>query len=172
LDGIAGDRLLERELELVAQIRTAVHLRAAAGTGAEDVAEDIAEDVAERICTAETVRAEAAGRADAGMSESVVRRALAVVRQDLVGLLGLLELRFGLRIVRIAIRVIFHRQAAVRLLYVVGTRTALHAEHFVVIALGHSFDHPLGLRSRTGAPPARRRRLSPKTALDAPIASS
>ena len=49
-DGIAGDRLLERQLELVAQVRAAEHLAAAAAaTAAEDVAEHVAEDVAERV---------------------------------------------------------------------------------------------------------------------------
>src|SRR5690606_23759864 len=92
LDGVARDRLLERELELVAQVRAAGHLRAAARPGAEDVAEHVAEDVAERVPAAE------AARPDAGVTETVVCRALRVVRKRLVGLLGLLELAFGLGI--------------------------------------------------------------------------
>src|SRR5690606_2442644 len=147
LDRVARHGLLERELELVTQVRAAIHLRAAARPGAEDIAEDVAEDVAERVRAAEAVRAEAAaaGR-DTGVTEAVVSRAFAFVGQDLVGLLGLLEPRFGFRIVRVAIRVVLHRQAAIRLLHVLDAGVPPHAEHLVVIALGHTFDHPLALR--------------------------
>src|SRR5688572_33305014 len=40
-------RLLEGDLEVVAQVRAAEHGRASAAAAAEDLAEDVAEDVAE-----------------------------------------------------------------------------------------------------------------------------
>src|SRR5690606_30802826 len=168
LDRVARDRLLERELELVAQVSAAVHLRPAARSDAENVAEHVAEDVAECV-RAESVRAEAAACPDTRMAEPIVSRALAVVRQDLVGLLDLLELGLGLRIVRIAIRVILHRQAAVGLLQVLGARIAIHAEHFVVVALGHILDHPQSPRPRSAFAPSGRRRFSPKSAVRGPF---
>src|SRR6185503_7246286 len=71
-DGIARHGLLERELEVVAQIRAAKHLAAtSAPTTAEDVAEHVAEDVAERVRAA--AEAPASGRAlHAGMTEPVI----------------------------------------------------------------------------------------------------
>ncbi len=99
LDRGAGHRLLQRQLQVVAQIGAAVHPRAtAAAAAAEDVAEHIAEDVAE-AGAAETARAARAGALiHAGMSELIVGRPLLRIGQDLVGLLGLLELRFGIRL--------------------------------------------------------------------------
>jgi hypothetical protein len=65
--------------------------------------------------------AEARRRIDAGVAELVVRRALARIGEDLVGLLGLLELVLGggALLVRIAVRMVLHRELAVRLLDVV-----------------------------------------------------
>ena len=68
----AEHRLLEIELELVAQVRAAEHLRAPALAAREDVAEHLAEDVAEGIPGAE---AAAAAALEAGVSELIVDRA-------------------------------------------------------------------------------------------------
>ncbi len=96
-DGIAGDGLLERQLELVAQIRAAKHLAAAAAPArAEDVAEHVAENVAEGVGAAAEPTARSLAALDSGMTEPIVGRALVLVRQDLVGFLGLLELRLRL----------------------------------------------------------------------------
>src|SRR5690606_27474981 len=83
-------RLLERDLEVVAQVGAAKDggAPAAAGARAEDLAEDVAEDVAE------AAHAGPAGPRmgiDAGVAELVVGGTLARVRQDLVRLLRLLE---------------------------------------------------------------------------------
>ena len=57
-DGIAEHRLLEVELEFVAQVGAAKHLRATAATAsAEDVAEDVAENIPERVARIETLAA-------------------------------------------------------------------------------------------------------------------
>ncbi len=52
------------------------------------------------------------------MAVLVVGRPLAGIGEDLVGLVGLLELVLGFLVARIAVRVVFHRQAAVGLLQV------------------------------------------------------
>ena len=60
IDGVAGDGLLERKLELVAQIGAAEDLAAAAATPAtKDVAENVAEDVVEGVAAAEAAAAPA-----------------------------------------------------------------------------------------------------------------
>ena len=50
------------------------------------------------------------------MAELVVGGALLRIRENFIGLLGLLELLFGLVIVGIAVRMQLHRQAAISLL--------------------------------------------------------
>ena len=60
---MAEHRLLEIELEVVAQVGAAKHLLAAAATAAaEDVAEHVAEDIAERIGRTEATAAAARGQ--------------------------------------------------------------------------------------------------------------
>src|SRR5688572_20738664 len=111
-DRIAGDGLLEAQLEVVAQIRAAKHLGAAAATSAaEDIAEHIAENVAERVRAA--AKAASGSALHARVAESIVGRARVLVGQRFVGLLGFLEVRLRLRIARIAIGVMLHRQASI-----------------------------------------------------------
>src|SRR5207249_10758375 len=84
--------LLEREVEVVAKIRAAIHAVAAAAASrlTENFAEDIAECVgesAEALGTAEAARArgaEARRWIDAGMTELIVSSALTRVGQDVV----------------------------------------------------------------------------------------
>src|SRR5690606_34256997 len=63
--------------------------------------------------------------------------ALVAIGKDLVGLLGLLELLLCRGIVRTAVRMAFHREAAERLLEVFLARAAFDAQHLVVAALAH-----------------------------------
>src|SRR6185436_508146 len=132
---VAEHRLFQVELEVVAQVRAAKDLPAAAPTAAEDVAEHVAEDVAERVGRAET--ATPAARGESLMAVLIVDRALLRVGQHFVGLLALLELVLGLVIVRIAVGVILHRQAAIRFLDLDLGRGPRDVEHLVVIPLGH-----------------------------------
>ena len=96
----AARRLLQRDLEVVAQVGAAVDAVAARRrAAAEDLAEDVAEGVgeaAEALGPAPRARrAEARRRIDAGMAELVVGGALLGVGEDLVGFLRLLEFLLG-----------------------------------------------------------------------------
>ena len=71
------------------------------------------------------------------MAEAVVGGALLVVLQDVVGLVDFLELRLGLLVAGIAIRMVLHRELAVGLLQVVGARVPRHAQRGVIILFGH-----------------------------------
>jgi hypothetical protein len=71
------------------------------------------------------------------VAELVVGGALLRVAQHLVGLLRLLEVLLGLRVVRIAVRVPLHGEAPVGLLQVLLAGVAVDAQHFVVVALRH-----------------------------------
>jgi hypothetical protein len=126
---------LERDFEVVAQVGAAVDIRATAAA-----AEDIAEDVGKRI--GETAHAaEAAAHArlgvDARMAKLVIGLALAGVGEHFVGLLRLLEKLLCFRIVRIAVRVILHRQPAIGFLDFFFRGVAIDAEDFIVIAFCH-----------------------------------
>src|SRR5579871_1486864 len=135
----AVGRLLEGDLEVVAQVGAAEYAGASAPstTGAP---ENVAEDVAERVGkAAEAGRSPAHGRLriDAGMAETVVRGTLGRVAQDFVRLLRFLELLLGPFILRIAIRVVLHRELAIGLFDRFFVSVAIDAEHFVVVALCH-----------------------------------
>src|SRR6185503_15097097 len=81
-------RLLQGDLEVVAQVGAAEDGRAPAAAAAEDLAEDVAENVAE---AAHAAGAGGRLRIHAGVAELVVGRALAGVGKHLVGFLRLLE---------------------------------------------------------------------------------
>jgi hypothetical protein len=76
---------------------------------------------------------------DAGVAVRVVGRALLAVGEHLVGFLHLLEFRLGVLVVRIAVRVVLHRELPVRLLDLVVGGVPVHAENFVVVPLSHRF---------------------------------
>jgi hypothetical protein len=109
---------------------------------------------------------------DARVAVLVVGGALLRVGEHLVGLLGLLELLFGLLgvVTLVAVRVVLHGQLAVGLLDVVVGGVLGHAEDVVVVALCHvdsqgvgnktaapGAGHSLPLRTRRDHPAARRR---------------
>ena len=73
------------------------------------------------------------------MAKLVIGATLLAIRQDLVGLSRLLELGIGVRIVRIAVRVILHRNAAIGLLDVGLGSGAVHPQHVVIVAFRHNF---------------------------------
>src|SRR5688572_5767959 len=76
------------------------------------------------------------------MAELVVGRPLLRVGQHFVGLVGLLEMLLGLRVVRIAVRMPLHGQLPVGLLDVLFGRVPVYAEHLVVVALRHASAFP------------------------------
>jgi hypothetical protein len=88
----AARRLLERDLEVVAQVRAAKD-----GGSPAPAAEDVAEDVAERFGEAKPggVTHAAHLRIDARVAVCVVGAALLGLREHLVGFLRLLELLLG-----------------------------------------------------------------------------
>ena len=117
-------RLLERDFEVVAQVGAAEDVGSAAARAAEDLAEDVAEHVAETGARAGPRRRRGV---DAGVAVLVVGRALLRVGQDLVGFLRFLEVLLGIRVIRIAVRMPFHGELAVRLLDVLFGRVPVYA---------------------------------------------
>ena len=128
------DRVFQRNIQGVAQVRPALGSTAAATTAASTT-KDIAEHVAKNI--AEVAASKAAAThvgVDPGMAVLIVGTALFAVHQDIVSLSGLLEFLLGIGVVGIAVRVILHRLAAVSLLDFLFVRTLADAENLVIIA--------------------------------------
>src|SRR5690606_36297069 len=139
LGGVAIGGLLERDLHGVAQVGAVVDVvaSAAGATGAEDVAEDVAEDIRETTRPGAAAREAPGAGVDAGMADAIVGLALGRPGQDLVGLLGLLELALGRLVGRIAVGMVFHRELPIGLLQVIGGRVLRYPEYIVEATLGH-----------------------------------
>ena len=132
----AGGRLLEADLQIIAQVGPGHGPGAAAARAAakaEQIAENIAEVGEDVVRTAKTARA----ALEAGMAEAVIAGAPVGIAQHVVGFRGFLELAFGFGIPGVAVRVILHGELAVGLFYLVFRSVAGHAQHFVIIALRH-----------------------------------
>src|SRR5205814_8233218 len=133
-----GGGLLERDLEVVAEIGAALRTAAPAALP-EDVAEaeDVAEpreDVGE---VGEDGRIESSGArsraADAGVAEAIVHAPLLAVREHRVRLGGFLERLFGLLVARIAIGMVFQRQLAIRALDLLLRRLPIDSQALVLV---------------------------------------
>ena len=135
-DLLAADRVLETERQVVAQIHTALGASSARAPP-EDVPEDVPEDIGEGPAVSARTTESARTRIHAGMAELIVGRAFLRIAQDIVGQLGLFELRLGIRIPAVAIRVILHRQATECLFEIGLARVARDAQDLVIIAFCH-----------------------------------
>ena len=138
---VAIGSLLERDLHRVAQIRPAVHVGsttpAPAGPRlAEDIAKNIAKDIGE-AARARTTSPCAHVGVNAGMPVTVVGGPLLLIGEHFVGFFRLLELGLGVFTVRISVRVVFHRQLAIRLLELLFGGVFREAEHLVEIPFRH-----------------------------------
>ena len=117
LDGGAGYGFFQVQFQVITEVRAGLGALAAAPLRAEYVAEHAVEYIAE---PAESlgIRPSSGRSADAGMAELVVSSPFLLVAQDIVRFLGLLEFLLRLLVIRIAVRMVFHRQAAECLFYV------------------------------------------------------
>ena len=125
---------LQGDFEVVAQVRAPVDVGAATPS-AEDVAEDVAEGVGKAAETGTCCAS--AGGVHAGMAVLVVGGAFAGVAEYFVGFLRLLEVLFRFWIIRIAVRMMLHRQLAIGLFEVLLGSIAIDPEHFVIVAFRH-----------------------------------
>src|ERR1700737_3815861 len=149
----------ERQFEVVAKVgasKDSAAATASAALAAKNLAEDVPKGTgktAESLRPAESTRtcsAETGGRIDAGVSELIVGLPFASVGQDLVRFLRLLEFLFR-ALVRIAVRMMLHRQLAISLLDVLIGRVAIDAKCRVVVALSHSSVSPTPIPQQQAA---------------------
>ncbi len=119
LFGDAANRLFQRQIHVVAQVGAAGCALTTATT-AEDIAEHIAKDIAE-VSTAATKRRPPnpppthAALFKGCVAVLVVGRTFLCIGQDFVGFFDLFKFGFSLFVTLVAVRVIFHGQALIRL---------------------------------------------------------
>src|SRR5208282_2297104 len=133
----AEDRLIEFKVQVFAKIGSTLGAAPTTAALAEHLpeTEDVTEDVAKILEDGgiESSRTSAAA-AYAGMSEAVIQRALLAVGENRIRFSDLLEFVFRIRIVRVAVGMVRHRELAVSALdFNVGGRTG-NTEHLVIIA--------------------------------------
>ena len=97
----------------------------------EDSSAPRAENFAEQIERIVETPAASARALERGMPEPVVGRALVRIDEDVVSVGDFLEMLLCLRVVRVAVRVVFHGQLAVSDLDFVRGRAARNPEKFV-----------------------------------------
>ncbi|MNL11727.1 hypothetical protein D3C87_1325730 [compost metagenome] len=142
VDGLlaAEDRVVERQVQIEAQVGAPLGTAPPARTGAlgraapEEGLEDVAE-AAEPLEALEAGPARAEAPLRGGVAELVVALALLGIREDLVGLGELLEALLGPGLL-VDVRVVLARQLAVALLQLVVRGALGNAEDLVVIAFG------------------------------------
>jgi hypothetical protein len=137
---------LERDLHVVTQIRAPLSIfgmtgdsakerfeNAAANSAPSSAAENFAENI-ERIVkrTAKT-----ATLFKGSVTEAIVCGAFVRIHQNVVGLTQLLKFLFGMRVVRIFVRMKFDREFAIRAFDLLFRGPAADSENFVVIAFSY-----------------------------------
>ena len=73
---------------------------------------------------------------ESGVAIPIVGCAFLIVRQHIVGFAEFLEFLFGVRVVRILVRMKFYRELAISAFDLIAGRVAIDAQDFVVIAFG------------------------------------
>jgi len=133
--------LLQCNFQVVAQVGATVHLWTGIAAASTATAKDVAEDIAEAIGKAASTAAEAATaahvRVHAGVTIAVIRFALFRIGQHFVGFFDFLKLFFRFLAIRIAVRMVFHRQFTVRLFDLFFRSIFCDTECLVKITLCH-----------------------------------
>src|SRR6185437_5957396 len=138
----AAKRLLEGDLEIVAQVIAAIGAALATAAAAHHRAEHFLENIG-AAAEAEIAGAAAPAILEGGMAETVIGRAPLLVLQHVIGFVDRLEAVLGLLVARIAVGVILHGELTERLLDVFGRGLARHAEKLVEVVFLRHCPYPL-----------------------------
>src|SRR6516225_8850793 len=134
---LAAVGLLQRDLEIVAQVAAAAR-PALAAPAAHELAEHLVENVGEAAgCETETARAMPSALFEGGMTKAVIGGALLIVLEDIVGFADILESLLGALVAGIAIGVVLHCELAIGPLELVRARRFGDAEGFVKVLFRH-----------------------------------
>ena len=117
---LAAERLLERDLKVIAQV-VATARPTLATPAAHDLAKHLLEDVGKAAgAEAETTRTGAAALFEGGMTKAVIGGALLIVFEDVVSFVDILEFLLGALVPGITIGVVLHCELAIGPLELVG----------------------------------------------------
>ena len=137
----AKDRFLKFQIQVFAKISPTLSPAAPPPALPKDVAKskDVAKNVAKILKDRRIEsRRPSAAPAQPSMTKAVIQRSLLAIGKNRVRLRNLLELIFRIRVIRIPVRMVRHRQLAIRALDLhIGSRTR-NPEHFVIIAFSIS----------------------------------
>ena len=142
--------LFERDLQVVAQVAAAGGTGRAALAASEHLAENVAEHLVEDVVHVGKAGA-AVHAVDAGVTEAIVGGALLLVGEDLEGLVDLLEPPRRLLAAVVAVRMVLHRELAVRGLQAGVIGAAIHPEDVVIISHGSVSGPRVSLKSNLQA---------------------
>jgi len=132
----AKESFFKFQVEVFAEVGATLGARASPATAAEEVAEaeELPEEVAEILEDGgiESGRTSSAA-AHSSVPEAVIQRSLLTIGENCVRFGEFLELLFRVRVVGVAVRMVRHRQLAVRTLDLhIGSRAG-NAQHLVII---------------------------------------
>ena len=129
----ASSRRCSRSREVVAAARRVGIAARAAKAAAEEARENVAQ-IAEVAKALKARAAEAGGGVERGVAVLVVLRALVVVREDLIGLVDLLEPLLGFLVAGVQVRVVLLGKPSVCFFDLFGARALLQAQDLIIIA--------------------------------------
>src|SRR5262249_21752533 len=135
-------RFFERDLHVVPQIRTTLSILGVPAhaakegfeNGSTDSAATAAENFAENVEWIVESPAKSPALLKRGVTEAIVGGALVRIHEHVVRFAQLLEFFFGVRVVRIFVRMKLDRELAISALHLLSRRVSRHAKDLVVIA--------------------------------------
>jgi hypothetical protein len=149
LPGDAEYGFFQIHLHHVTQIGTTLRTSTATAMAPEDIAKNVTKHVAD--VTETGAAATACTVLERGVTLLVIQRALVFITEDLVSLFGFLELVLGGRIIRVAVGVKLHGEAAKRFLQLSRRRAAANPQHLVIITFAHRPTYGLSPTTRRAA---------------------
>jgi len=130
----AGDRLFERQAQIVAQIFAPAAAPPPRRPAAEEFSEDVPKNILEAAREVEAPR-KGAGVAERRVAELIVLGALLRVGEDLIGFGNFLELLLRLLVAGVAVRVMLERELPISFFNLVFAGVAINTEQFVIVFL-------------------------------------
>ncbi|OSM01948.1 putative glutamate dehydrogenase [Magnetofaba australis IT-1] len=133
----AAHHLFQGDRHVVAVVVALTHAAAPAApartSAAEDIAEELLEDVAEARRTRSAGVSAARALIQSGVAILIIDRALFAILEDFISGVDLFELRLGLFVIRVAVRVQLHRQLAIGAFDLRVAGVARNTQNFIQI---------------------------------------
>jgi hypothetical protein len=133
----AEDSFLKLDRDVFPQVGTSLHAAASPATTAECVSE--AEELAKNLSEVLEHRgiethASRSSATDSSVTVAIIKRALVRVGKNPVGLSDFFKTFLRIRVVRVAVRMVLHRELAICTLQFNLSHSAADAKHLVIVA--------------------------------------